>query len=226
MLIRPAPVEVTTGDVPQASIIWLHGLGADAYDFVPIARELDLAGLPDIRFVFPNAAEIPVTLNGGYIMPAWYDIVALREDAPEDAAGIRSSAEYIEALIAGEVGRGIATNRIVLAGFSQGGVVALHTALRHPSRLAGAMSLSSYLALGQTLPGEAASANHGLPIFMAHGMMDSVVPEALARHSQRRLADLAYEVDWHSYPMGHSVCAEEIVDIGNWLRKVLPKEPV
>jgi phospholipase/carboxylesterase len=217
----PAPLEAATGDNPQVCIIWLHGLGADGYDFLPIAKELDLHGLPPLRFVFPHAPMMPVTLNNGYVMPAWYDIVGLDGDAPEDAAGIRASAAYIEQLIARENARGIAAARIVLAGFSQGGVIALHAALRHPSRLAGALILSSYLALADSLPAEAAAANRDLPIFMAHGSMDNIVPEALALRSEQQLTALGHAVEWHRYAMAHSVCAEEILDIGDWLRRVL-----
>lgn len=217
----PPPLEATTGEHPQASIIWLHGLGADGYDFLPIARELDLSGLAPVRFIFPHAPMMPVTLNGGYVMPAWYDIVALDRSAPEDAAGIRASAAYIEELIARENARGVPSNRIVLAGFSQGGVIALHAALRHPARLAGALILSSYLALRESLPAEATAANRDLPIFMAHGSMDNIVAEALALNGEKQLAALGYAVEWHGYAMAHSVCPEEILDIGDWLKRVL-----
>ena len=217
----PPPLEATTGDHPNASIIWLHGLGADGYDFLPIAKELDLSGLASVRFIFPHAPMMPVTLNGGYVMPAWYDIVALDQSAPEDATGIRASARYVESLIAQENARGIPSRRIVLAGFSQGGVIALHAALRHPARLAGALILSSYLALGAALPKEAAAANRDLPIFMAHGSMDNIVAESLARDSKTLLTEMGYRVEWHDYAMAHSVCPEEIMDIGIWLRTVL-----
>jgi len=216
----PAPLEVANTETPTAAIIWLHGLGADGYDFLPVAKELDLGAL-GVRFIFPHAPLMPVTLNGGYVMPAWYDVVAISADAPEDEAGIRNSARTVEDLIARENGRGIPSRRIVLAGFSQGGVIALHAALRHRSRLAGAMILSSYLALQDTLPAEASAANRDLPLFMAHGSMDNIVPEALARNSEKQLAGLGYQVEWHGYAMAHSVCPEEILDIGNWLRRVL-----
>lgn len=217
----PPPLETATGDQPTASVIWLHGLGADGYDFLPIVDELDLGGLGDIRFVFPHAPLMPVTLNNGYVMPAWYDVVALHPDAPEDEAGIRASARTVTDLIARENARGIPARRIVLAGFSQGGVIALHTALRHPERLAGALILSSYLALPERLPAEASAANRDLPIFMAHGSLDNIVPETLARRSETLLRELDYPVEWHGYAMAHSVCPEEIADIGNWLRRVL-----
>lgn len=217
----PPPLETATGDAPTASVIWLHGLGADGYDFLPVVDELDLGGLGDLRFVFPHAPLMPVTLNNGYVMPAWYDVVAISPDAPEDEAGIRASARTLEALIAREGARGIPARRIVLAGFSQGGVIALHTALRHEQRLAGALILSSYLALAERLPVEASGANRDLPIFMAHGGMDNIVPETLARKGERALRELGYAVEWHDYAMAHSVCPEEIGDIGNWLRRVL-----
>ena len=215
------PLEENTGEHPQSSIIWLHGLGADGYDFLPIVKELDLGGLSPVRFIFPHAPLMPVTLNNGYVMPAWYDIVSLDRNAPEDEAGIRTSAAYIENLIAQENARGIPAEHIVLAGFSQGGVIALHTALRHPQRLAGALILSSYQALSDTLTAEAAEANRKLPIFMAHGNVDNIVAESLAIKSERRLVELGYPVEWHRYAMAHSVCPEEIADIGNWLQRVL-----
>jgi phospholipase/carboxylesterase len=164
---------------------------------------------------------MPVTLNNGYVMPAWYDVVAISADAPEDEAGIRASAQTIEDLVVRENARGVPAHRIVLAGFSQGGVVALHTALRHERRLAGALILSAYLALQETLPAEGSAINRDLPVFMAHGSMDTIVPETLARKSEQRLVELGYPVEWHGYAMAHSVCPEEIVDIGSWLRRVL-----
>ena len=215
------PLEESTGDNPQASIIWLHGLGADGYDFLPIAKELDLGNLPAVRFIFPHAPLMPVTLNGGYVMPAWYDIVGLDRNAPEDETGIRASAAHVESLIAVENARGIPSERIVLAGFSQGGVIALHAALRHGQRLAGALILSSYQALRNTLPEEASGANRELPIFMAHGSLDNIVAESLAVDSEQRLTALGYPVEWHRYAMAHSVCPEEISDIGIWLQRVL-----
>ncbi|MEJ5211442.1 MAG: alpha/beta hydrolase-fold protein [Burkholderiales bacterium] len=221
MADTPPPVEVTTGPRPGASVIWLHGLGADGYDFVPIVRELNLHGLPDLRFVFPHAPMMPVTWNNGYVMPAWYDIIAIGPGAPEDEAGLRASARRVEELIAREAGRGIAPRQVVLAGFSQGGAVALFTALRHPARLAGVLALSTYLPLAGTLPDEAAPANRDLPIFMAHGSQDGIVPLTLAEASRRRLEALGHPVAWHTYSMAHTVCAEELADIGDWLRQVL-----
>lgn len=221
MTDTPPPLEVSTGPAPAASVIWLHGLGADGYDFLPIVDKLDLGGLPDLRFIFPHAPMRPVTWNQGLVMPAWYDIIAIDPGAPEDEAGLRAAARTVEGLIVREAGRGIPAERVVLAGFSQGGAVALFTALRHAQRLAGALVLSSYLPLARTLPAEAAAANRDLPVFMAHGTLDGIVPESLARTGARRLQELGYPVEWHTYPMAHTVCAEELEDIGDWLRRVL-----
>jgi phospholipase/carboxylesterase len=217
----PAPLEVTTREPARASVIWLHGLGANGYDFLPIVEQLQGAQLPQTRFVFPHAPEQAVTLNKGYVMPSWYDIVGLYQDAPEDEAGLRASMRYVESLIAGEIARGIAPRHIVLAGFSQGGNVALNCALRYPEPLAGALILSSYLGLGDQLASQASTANRALPIFLAHGAQDDIVPPALAEISRVTLVNLGYAVEWHAYPMAHSVCPAEIADIGQWLDKVL-----
>jgi phospholipase/carboxylesterase len=216
------PLEVITGAPPHASVIWLHGLGANGYDFLPIVEELRGARLPPTRFVFPHAPDQPVTLNNGYVMPSWYDIIGLYQDAPEDEAGLRQSMRYVERLIAQEIARGIAPKNIVLAGFSQGGNVALNCALRYPERLAGALILSSYLGLAEQLAAQASAANRALPLFMAHGTQDDIVPPALADASRATLVNLGYAVEWHSYPMAHSVCAAEVADIGRWLGEVLP----
>lgn len=221
MLSYPTPLEVVTGDAPRASIIWLHGLGANGSDFLPIVDELDVSRLPPTRFIFPHAAEQPVTLNGGYVMPSWYDIVGLQAGAPEDEIGIRASLVYLERLIDLEVQRGIAAHHIVLAGFSQGGNIALNAALRYPQALAGALILSSYLSLQAHVAVEASAANQNVPIFMAHGTADDVVPYALANNARACLTTLGYRVEWHEYAMSHTVCAPEIVDIGNWLVKTL-----
>lgn len=219
-------IEIETGPNPTACVVLMHGLGADGNDFVPLVDELDLDGLGDLRFVFPNAPHQPVTINGGYVMPAWYDIYpppAGNPNAarPEDEAGLRRSQQRIEAVLAREKARGIAAERIVLAGFSQGCAMALLTGLRHPDRLAGIMGLSGYLPLAGKTTSEAQSANAQTPIFLAHGSEDPMVvlPRALA--SRDLLAAMGYRVSWHTYPMGHSVCAEEIADIGAWLRQVL-----
>lgn len=202
-----------------ASVIWMHGLGADGHDFEPIVDELDLPSRP-VRFIFPHAPRRPVTINGGMLMRAWYDIsdAAIRR---EDASGVRQSQAIVEQLIAGEVARGVASTDIVLAGFSQGGAIALQTALRHPARLAGVMALSTYLPLADTLAAEASAANRDLPIFMAHGKHDPVVVPTRASSSRDTLQGLAYAVQWQEYPMPHAVCPQEIVDISRWLCKVL-----
>ncbi len=202
-----------------ASVIWMHGLGADGHDFEPIVDELDLPSRP-VRFIFPHAPRRPVTINGGMLMRAWYDIsdAAIRR---EDASGVRQSQAIVEQLIAGEVTRGVASTDIVLAGFSQGGAIALQTALRHPARLAGVMALSTYLPLADTLAAEASAANRDLPIFMAHGKHDPVVVPTRASSSRDTLQGLAYAVQWQEYPMPHAVCPQEIVDISRWLCKVL-----
>ena len=216
-----APVEIETGPNPTASIVLMHGLGADGNDFVPIAQELDLSGVGPVRFVFPHAPVMPVTVNGGYQMPAWYDIYGPNLVQREDEAGLRRSQSSIEALIAKEKSRGIAPGRIVVAGFSQGCAMALMTGLRHPETLAGIVGLSGYLPLAQTLAAERHAANHGTPIFMAHGNADPVVPLARATASRDALAQLGYRVEWHEYPMAHSVCMEEIADLNAWLLRVL-----
>jgi phospholipase/carboxylesterase len=217
-------IEIETGESPSASIIWMHGLGADGNDFVPVVNELELDGTPPIRFVFPHAPMRAVTINNGAVMRAWYDVsfadLEGRSRRP-DAAGIHESQEQIAALVEREAGRGIAPGKIVLAGFSQGGAIALQTGLRHPQKLAGVMALSTYLPLADTLPQEAAPANKATPIFMAHGLFDPVVPLVMGAGSMTFLTGLGYGVEWRQYPMQHSVCAEEIQDIGAWLRRVL-----
>jgi phospholipase/carboxylesterase len=217
-------VEIETGAGPRASVIWMHGLGADGHDFEPIVPELSLPEGP-IRFVFPHAPHRPVTINRGMRMPAWCDILDPSLDPAsrrEDAQGIRESQAQVEALIARELARGVPAARIVLAGFSQGGAIALHTGLRHAQRLAGIMALSTYLPLQSTLAAEASAANRDVPVFMAHGLADPVVVPARATASRDLLRGAGYGVQWHEYPMPHAVCAEEIADIGAWLRGVLP----
>ncbi len=214
-------IEIETAASPGASIIWMHGLGADGHDFVDVVPELSLPARPGVRFVFPHAPMRPVTINGGYVMRAWYDI---RDDGGvrrEDSAGVRASQKAVEALIAREKERGVPAAAIVLAGFSQGGAMALHTALRHTERLAGVMALSCSLPLADTLAGEAAPANRDVSIFMAHGTHDPMIPMARALRAREVLTGLGYRLEWHEYPMPHSVCVEEIADIGVWLGKVL-----
>src|SRR5262245_7717470 len=208
-------IEITTGPEPRLSVLWLHGLGADGHDFEPIVPELKLR-LP-VRFVFPHAPVRPVTINGGMQMRAWYDILGFDRRGKEDAAGIRASAAAVTELIDREIERGMSSDRIVLAGFSQGGAIALHTALRSPSPLAGVLALSTYLPLAAALENERSAANAHIPVFMAHGTEDPVLPFALAESSRRALEALGYAVDWHAYPMAHSVCMQEVSAIGAWL---------
>lgn len=214
-------IEIETAPNPEIAIIWLHGLGADGNDFVPMVRELDLSGLPGIRFIFPHAGTMPVTINGGYVMRAWYDIIGTDLTRREDEAGLRASQLQVEALIAREKARGIAASRIVLAGFSQGCAMTLQTGLRHPEPLAGMLCLSGYLPLASVSASERTEASLTTPIFMAHGTMDPVVPFARAEQSQQALTALGYQVEWHTYPMQHSLCLEQVRDIGHWLRKIL-----
>ena len=216
------PLEVITVETaPQASasIIILHGLGADGRDFVPVAHEWDLASVGPVRFLFPSAPTRPVTINGGYVMPAWYDI--LGPDRPEDERGLRASQALVEALIAKEVARGVAASRIVLAGFSQGCAMTLMTGLRLRERLAGVACLSGYLPLAGLTGSQRNAAHTDLPIFMAHGRSDGMIPIARATASRDALQALGYSVEWHDYPMQHSVCPQEIADLNRWLLKVL-----
>jgi phospholipase/carboxylesterase len=214
-------IQIETAANPTTSVIWLHGLGADGSDFVPIVDELDLTRCPAIRFIFPHAPTIPVTINNGYVMRAWYDILGMDLVRREDEAGLRKSQQQVEQLIAQEKSRGIPAERIVLAGFSQGCAMTLQTGLRYPERLAGLLCLSGYLPIHATVPTERNSANHDTPIFMAHGRGDPVVPIDRAEKSRDFLQSLGYKVEWHEYAMGHSVCEEEIADISRWFRHVL-----
>ena len=206
-------VEIETGPNPQAAVIWLHGLGADGHDFEPIVPELELAR--PVRFVFPHAPVRPVTINNGMRMRAWYDIFQFG-GGREDDAGIRASQKLVEQLITQEKGK-----KIVLAGFSQGGAIVLQTALRHPDALAGVMALSTYLPLSSTVAAERHAGNHKVPIFMAHGRFDDIIPINRAERSRDYLTELGYNVEWHQYPMPHSVCAEEIADISRFLATIL-----
>jgi phospholipase/carboxylesterase len=216
--VLPA-VELEPEAPAQRSVVWLHGLGADGHDFPPIVPELGLDPALAIRWVFPHAPAIPVTINGGMVMPAWYDIRALDFHRRHDEAGIRLSAARVERLIRRENERGVPSERIVLAGFSQGGAIALHVALRHAERLAGVVALSTYLVLGESLAGERHAANAELGIFQAHGTLDPMVPVARGSASRDALRALGHPVEWHEYPMGHQVCAEEIEDLGRWLSR-------
>jgi phospholipase/carboxylesterase len=217
-------IELQTVPQPNATVIWLHGLGADGYDFVPVAREMEALGAPPARYVFPHAPMRPVTINGGYVMRAWYDILGTDLVRREDEAGIRASQAAVEKLIAHEVARGAPPARIVLAGFSQGGAIALQTGLRQPQPLAGLVALSCALPLADPpglIRGERHPASARVPIFLAHGNADPIVPIARGAASRDRLTALGHPVQWHEYPMPHSVCAEEIRDIAAFLQTVL-----
>ena len=211
-------VELETGKDPAAAVIWLHGLGADGHDFEPIVPELRLKR--PVRFVFPHAPVRPVTINAGMRMRAWYDILQLG-GGPEDEPGVRASQRLLEDLISREGSRGIAPDKIVLAGFSQGGAIVLQTALRYPQRLAGVLALSTYLPLAKRLENEASAANREVPIFMAHGVYDDIIPLDRAEASRQHLERLGYRIDWHDYPMPHSVCAAEVADIAAFLTRLI-----
>jgi phospholipase/carboxylesterase len=215
-------IKVESAPSPTAAVIWLHGLGADGNDFAGLLPEIDLAGCAPIRFIFPHAPGMPVTINGGYVMPAWYDIFGANLLVKQDAAGIQKSEREIVALMEDQAARGIAYERIVLAGFSQGCAMALHTGLRFPHKLAGIMALSGYLPLAERLPAERHSANATTPVFMAHGTQDPVVPIARGEDSSELLAALGHPVQWHQYPMPHSLHPQEIQDISRFLQSVLP----
>jgi phospholipase/carboxylesterase len=210
-------VEHATGNDPRWSILWLHGLGADGHDFAPIVPELVAPGWPALRFVFPHAPVRPVTVNGGMPMRAWYDIPSFDLGARQDEAGIRASVAAVEALIAREHERGVPSRRIVLAGFSQGGAIALSAGLRHGEPLAGIVALSTYLPIASTLADERSAANAAVPIFQAHGSLDPIVVPPRGSDSRDLLQALGYRVDWHSYPMAHAVCPAEIADLRAWL---------
>ena len=211
-------IEIETAPDPRTSIIWMHGLGADGNDFAPLADEIDLPVA--VRYIFPHAPMMPVSINGGYVMRAWYDIsdAAIRR---EDESGVRASQRLVEDLLAREKSRGIGASRIVLAGFSQGGAIALQAGLRHGERLAGIMALSTYVPLADQLATEAHPANRGVPIFMAHGTADPMIAFARAQASRDLLLQLGYAVEWSEYRMQHAVCPQEIADIGAWLGRVL-----
>lgn len=211
-------IERNPNQEADASIIWMHGLGADGHDFEPI---VDALNLPGARFILPHAPYRAVSINNGYEMRAWFDIFGLDADSPQDETGIRQSRQEIEALIAKEKAKGIAAHRIVLAGFSQGGAIALHTALRHTETLAGVLVLSSWLPLKTRLQQEAHLANRALPVFMAHGTFDSIVPLQTAENSARLLTEAGYPLTWQTYPMAHSVCDREVADIRQFLCSIL-----
>lgn len=212
------PIEIELGESVQHSIIWLHGLGADGHDFEPIVPELGLGPQAQVRFVFPHAPRRAITINGGMVMRAWYDIYPASIGFEGNAEQIRAAAAYLQGLIEQEHARGIAYEHIFLAGFSQGGAIALHAALRFPNRLAGVLALSTYLPLADSVAGERHASNAELPMFMAHGEQDPLIPLQWAEHSKQQLQQLGIQPNWHVYPMQHSVCVQEISDIAAWLR--------
>ena len=214
-------IDIETAPNPTASIIILHGLGADGNDFVPVAQEFDLEAVGAVRYVFPHGPTRPVTINGGYVMRAWYDVLGTDLVRREDEAGLRQSLALVEALIERERARGIEASRIVLGGFSQGCAMTLMTGLRYRERLAGLLGMSGYLPLAATTAAERSTANAGVPIFLAHGRQDPVIAIDRATASRDALVELGYPVEWHDYPMPHSVSAQEIEDINRWLLKVL-----
>ena len=217
-------IELETAANPTAAVIWMHGLGADGNDFVPIVNELDLSGAPAIRFIFPHAPQIAVTINNGHVMRAWYDVSfgdLEGHTKRADETGVRRSQAQIGDLIAREIGRNIPCKNIVLAGFSQGGAMALHSGLRYPEKLGGVMALSCYLPCADSFAAEATPANLKTPLLVAHGTQDPVVPYAMGKNSCDLLLKSGYAVEWHEYPMAHSVCLEEVRDIGAWLTGVL-----
>ena len=214
-------IDIDTGAKPATSLIVLHGLGADGNDFVPFAEEIDLRPVGPVRWVFPHAPARPVTINGGYVMRAWYDILGTEALRREDEAGLREARALVEALIARERERGVSPSRIVLAGFSQGCAVTLMTGLRHGERLAGLAGLSGYLPLPAETAAERSAANVDVPVFLAHGSYDPMIVLPRATASRDALRALGYDVEWHEYPMPHSVCAEEVADLERWLLRVL-----
>lgn len=220
----PETVEVATAAEPDGSVIWLHGLGADGHDFEPIVPELRLENRVDLRFVFPHAPVRPVTINGGMPMRAWYDVLSLDRTGPQDEAGIRASADILEALIERERARGVNYDRIVLAGFSQGGAIAMHTAMRFPQRLAGLMALSTWMPLESSIEEEvverAGTQPRDLPVLMAHGSFDPMLPLSAGQHARDILRSVGFEVQWHEYPMAHAVCAQEVGAIREFLLAV------
>ena len=213
--------KIETGTHPTHSIIWMHGLGADGHDFVPIVKALDLGPGVHIRFIFPHAPMRSITINNGYVMRAWYDIYNNTLNHQEDEIGIRDSQREIDKLIDHEILSGIKHENIILAGFSQGGAMALHNGLRKKNKLAGILALSCYLPLTNALLTEVQSANFAIPIFMAHGKRDYVVPISLAEASRDFLLDANYEIEWHEYSMEHTVCVEEIADISSWIKRIV-----
>ena len=211
-------IELVTGADPKGTVIWMHGLGADCWDFVSVVKELGLPADLPLRFIFPQAPARAITINNGQVMPGWYDISMAELHRKPDEAGVRQSQASIDQLVAREIGRGIAAEKIILAGFSQGGAIALQVGLRHRESLGGILALSTYLTLEDSLAAEATIANTNIPILMAHGTQDPLIPLSLALASRAKIEARGYKVDWHEYPMPHSVCMEEIEDIGVWIQ--------
>ncbi len=211
-------IELVTGADPKGTVIWMHGLGADCWDFVSVVKELRLPADLPLRFIFPQAPARAITINNGQVMPGWYDISMAELHRKPDEAGVRQSQASIDQLVAREIGRGIAAEKIILAGFSQGGAIALQVGLRHRESLGGILALSTYLTLEDSLAVEATIANTNIPILMAHGTQDPLIPLSLALASRAKMEARGYKVDWHEYPMPHSVCMEEIEDIGVWIQ--------
>jgi phospholipase/carboxylesterase len=221
MTSSPDAVVIQPSTTIDASVIWLHGLGADGHDFEPIVPELGPAVTGRTRFIFPHAPQRPVTINGGYVMRAWYDIIDTDLTRRADAAGVQESQQHLHRCIDAEVAQGIPSERIVVAGFSQGGAIALHGGLSYPQRLAGILGLSCYLPLPTAVADALAPANAETPIFMAHGTRDPTIPVSAGEQSRDILRGLNYDVDWYSYPIPHSVCLEEIQEIGRWLVRLI-----
>ncbi|MDR3386592.1 MAG: carboxylesterase [Rudaea sp.] len=210
-------IEIETAPNPRHAVIWLHGLGADGHDFEPIVPELVDRAWPALRFVFPNAPMRPITINGGMSMRAWYDISGQEIAQRQDEAGIRASIGLLDELIAREVARGVPGENILLAGFSQGGAIVLSGGIRHPRRLGGIIALSTYLPMAEKTDAEISAANRSTPLFMAHGKLDPTISQALGEMSREYLVQRGYGVEWHSYPMAHQVCAEEVADLRRWI---------
>ncbi len=221
IILHTGPEDAGKAD---AAVIWLHGLGADGNDFVPVVPELRVRPDARIRFIFPHAPVRPITINGGYPMRGWYDITSLDIANRDDEAGIQESGDRLMRMCDEQAAQGVATERIVIAGFSQGGAIALYAGLRYAKPLAGIIALSTYLPIAQRLPQEAADANRNTPVFMAHGRQDEVVALRFGQQSRDRLQQLGYPLQWHEYAMGHSVCAQEIADISDWLNRVLAQD--
>ena len=211
-------IELNTGAEPKGTVIWMHGLGADCWDFVPVVKELGLPASLPLRFIFPQAPMRPIRINNRQVMPGWYDIAMAELHRKPDESGVRQSQAYVDELIVREIGRGIPADKIILAGFSQGGAIALQTGLRHREALGGIMALSTYLTLDDSLAAEASIANANVPILMAHGTQDPIVPLALAVSSRTKMEARGYKIEWREYPMPHSVCMEEIEEISGWIQ--------